>query len=198
MRPFKNLYQQEENFIKKEDIGKIWGLHEDEIQRLIPYIKIQHTNESDFTLVDKHAKKEYKPKVYTPAVVDINDSDTAAFIALPGIGSRLSQRIINFRDKLGGFYKVEQIGETFGLPDSTFQKIRPWLKVSNSGIRRININTASIDELKLHPYLRYTLANAIVQYRAQHGNYTAVTDIKKIMSVTDEVFNKLEPYLTVN
>jgi DNA uptake protein ComE-like DNA-binding protein len=50
--------------------------------------------------------------------------------------------------------------------------------------------------MKSHPYLRYNLANAIVQYRTQHGNFFSVADIKKIMLVTEEIFNKAAPYLT--
>ena len=52
--------------------------------------------------------------------------------------------------------------------------------------------------MKAHPYLRYALANAIVQYRVQHGMYILVDDIKKIMLVTEDVFNKIGPYLKVN
>lgn len=185
-------------FYKKEDIGKIWGLHKDEVDRLTPYVQIQGTNSTNYSAEKQDEKKDYKKTDYSPGVIDINLADTAAFIALPGIGTKLSHRIINFRDKLGGFYKVDQIAETFGLPDSTFQKIRSYLNVSNTELRRININTATVDEMKSHPYLRYPIANAIVQYRVQHGSYTAVAEIKKIMTITEDVFNKIAPYLTVN
>ena len=189
-------------FYKKEDLGKIWGLHKDEVERLTPYVQINTIKSaaynSDKQFEQKEYKKEYTKEVYTPSLVDINTADTSLFIALPGIGSKLSQRIINFRDKLGGFYKVEQIGETFGLPDSTFQKVKTRLKINSSQLRQININTASFDELKAHPYLRYAIAKAIVQYRSQHGNYTAVTDLKKIMTITEEVYNKVSSYLKVD
>lgn len=184
------------HFYKPEDIGKIWGLHEDEVQRLLPYVQIapkenQYKNYAD----NSYPNKTYEKPVYTPSTVDVNAADTSAFIALPGIGSKLAQRIVTFRDKLGGFYKVEQIGETYGLPDSTFQKIKARLTISNSAIKKFNINTATTDEMKTHPYIKYTLANAIVQYRSQHGNFFSVNDIKKIMMVTDEMFNKASPYL---
>ena len=185
-------------FYKKEDIGKIWGLHKNEVERLLPYVQIQQISKTVYASEKEYEKKEYKKASFAPALVDINTADTAAFIALPGIGSKLSQRIINFRDKLGGFYKVEQIGETFGLADSTFQRIKPHLNISSAEIRQININTASVDEMKSHPYIRYALANAIAQYRTQHGKYNTVADVKKIMTVTNEVFDKLAPYLAVN
>jgi competence ComEA-like helix-hairpin-helix protein len=182
-------------FYKAEDIGKIWGLHKDEVDRLIPYVQIKSSKTAYKPEEKQTEKKEYKKTI---TIIDINTADTTALIALPGIGSKLSQRIINFRDKLGGFYKIEQVAETFGLPDSTFQKIKTFLKLSPSGFKQININTASIDEMKLHPYIRYAISNAIIQYRIQHGNFSSVDDVKKIMTVTEDMFNKMAPYLSVN
>jgi DNA uptake protein ComE-like DNA-binding protein len=52
--------------------------------------------------------------------------------------------------------------------------------------------------MKAHPYIRYAISNAIAQYRAQHGSYTSITGIRKLMLVTDEIFNKIAPYLTIN
>jgi competence protein ComEA len=187
-------------FYKPEDIGKIWGLHADEVERLMPYVQIAAKEnsyaQSNYPQKNYETKTYDKPK-YTPSVVDVNNADTAAFIALPGIGSKLAQRIINFRDKLGGFYKTEQVAETFGLPDSTYQKIRGRLSFTNTTVKQFNINTATVDEMKTHPYIRYAIANAIVQYRTQHGNFASVADIKKIMLVTDEVYEKVAPYLIV-
>lgn len=182
-------------FYKPDDIGKIWGLHADEVQRLLPYVQIA-AKENNYPPKNYETKTYEKPeRSYT--AVDVNTADTSAFIALPGIGSKLAQRIINFRDKLGGFYKTEQVAETFGLPDSTFSKIKPRLVLSNATVKKFNINTATVDEMKTHPYIRYNIANAIVQYRSQHGNFISVADVKKIMMVTDDVFNKVAPYLSL-
>lgn len=185
-------------FKQADDIKKIWGLFPDEAERLIPFINIAATEErsagkkysNDFSERKYENKKSYSP-------ININSSDTSEWIALPGIGSKLSQRIVSFRDKLGGFYSVSQVGETFGLPDSTFQKIKPLLQISGE-VKKININTASLEELKAHPYIRYQLGNAIVQYRLQHGNFKNITDIKKIMIIDETTYNKLSPYLTVD
>jgi competence ComEA-like helix-hairpin-helix protein len=132
-----------------------------------------------------------------PSPIDINTADTTAFIALPGIGSRLAGRIIHFREKLGGFYSIEQISEVYGLADSVFQKIKPFLRYSTSDIKRININTASLEELKAHPYIRYTIGNSIVNYRAQHGAFTNIEDLRKIVTITNDVFEKIISYLTL-
>ena len=188
-------------FRKSEDLQRIYGLFPNEFERIAPYIKIESgvgtNNDKDFT--DKDPTENQPAKTYAPrySVVDINSADTTALIALPGIGSKLSLRIINFRDKLGGFYSVNQVGETFGLADSTFQKIKQYLKLENTSVRKININTATVDELKIHPYIKYSLANPIIAYRNEHGLFAKLEDLKKIMAVTDEIYNKIIPYLTI-
>ncbi len=185
-------------FYKPEDIGKIWGLHKDEIIRLIPYVRIAAKPDPEFTTTKNiEPYKTYEKPKYTTTTVDINTADTLAYIALPGIGSKLANRIIAFRDKLGGFYKVEQVAETFALPDSTFQKIKERLIITNTVVKKLNINSATVDDLKIHPYIRYQVANAIVQYRTQHGEFSTLNDLKKIMIITDEIYNKSVPYLTI-
>ena len=189
------------HFKKPEDLQRIYGLFPNEYERIAPYIKLETTDESNSnrSFTDKPLNENQPAKNYASryTIIDINSADTTAFIALPGIGSKLAARIINFRDKLGGFYSIAQVGETFGLPDSTFQKIKQYLRLENISYRKININTATIDELKAHPYIKWSLANPIVAYRNEHGPFSKVEDIKKVMAVTDEIYNKIAPYLTV-
>lgn len=197
IQTIQNFLSKGGKFYRREDIGKVWGLHPDEVKRLIPFIKIKSILANNFPEGNEVKKKPLMAITHPIISIDINTADTSEFISLQGIGSKLSQRIINFRDKLGGFYSVEQVGETFGLPDSTFQKIKSQLKISSPALTKININTADIELLKMHPYLRYAIGNAIVRYRAQHGNFSAVADIKKIATITEDIFNKAAPYLTV-
>src|SRR4030095_9380470 len=157
------------HFYKPDDLQKIYGLHDDEYERLKPFIKIEsNTSKTNDDFVSSKSKDEIQPtKIYAArySIIDINTADTTAFISLPGIGSKLAVRIVTFREKLGGFYSVEQIGETYGLPDSTFQKIKQYLKLDNLSVKKININTATVDEMKAHPYIKFSIANPIVAYR---------------------------------
>ena len=65
-------------------------------------------------------------------------------------------------------------------------------------IVKLNINQAQADELKSHPYIRWSLANAIVKYRIQHGEYDSVNDVKRVVLMTDSTYKKLSPYLVVD
>lgn len=133
---------------------------------------------------------------YTPKLIDINKADTTVFISLPGIGSKLAARIINYRESLHGFYSVQQVGEVYGLADSIFQKIKPWLVVTEIPFQKININTAGVAEL-VHPYISYNLAKVIIQYRNQHGKFTGLEELKKIILIDQLLYNKIVPYLTL-
>ncbi len=185
-----------------EDLSRIYGLFPNEYERIAPYITIQSIENpsaikkyEEFNKYPENQNSKTNSSDYS--IIDINTADASEFMSLPGIGPTFSTRIINFREKLGGFYSIQQIGETFGFPDSTFQKIKKYLKLENTAIRKININTATIDELKAHPYIRYQLANPIIAYRNQHGNFISLENLKKIMTITEELYIKISPYLTL-
>lgn len=180
-------------FYQPEDLKKIWGLKPEFYERVKDFIVINKIEQS-------RPKADYKPFVKvekTISIVDVNSADTTALITLPGIGSRLSARIINFRDKLGGFVSVDQVGETYGVPDSTFQKIKAFLKIDPARVRKMNLNTATKEELQAHPYIRWNIANAIINYRNQHGNYKSVEELQNIHLIDNDLFEKIAPYLAV-
>jgi competence protein ComEA len=188
-------------FRKPEDLQKVYGLRQSEYDRLAPFIQITPAvsqsspiQDPNDKLISKSFEKKYSRDY---AVVDINTADTSALIALPGIGSKLAARIVSFREKLGGFYSIDQVRQTFGLPDSTFQKIKQYLKLENIQLRKININTATIGELKAHPYIRYGIANPMIAYRNEHGPFLKLEDIRNVMAVTNEVYEKIKFYLVV-
>jgi competence ComEA-like helix-hairpin-helix protein len=64
-------------------------------------------------------------------------------------------------------------------------------------IQKININTADINRLKQHPYIRWNVANAIVQYRQQHGAFHSPEDLQQIVLITPELYQKMAAYVTV-
>lgn len=192
-------------FKKPEDISRIYGLSAKEVERLMPYVKIETTspvatassNTASASIQQQStgntffSEKKSKP-------IDINTADTSEWKSLKGIGSYYARKIVGFREKLGGFYKVEQVAETYGLPDSTFQSIRSFLLISTDRIKQINLNTATVEELKAHPYIKANIATAIVNYRANHGAFKSIDQLLNIGAVDDELYRKIAPYLSVN
>lgn len=183
-------------FRKPEDIKKVFGISPQKADELIPYIQIQQNFVSNFKNTNEQKTIVRLPYTKTIVKFDINNSDTSDWIQLNGIGSKLAKRIITFREKLGGFISINQVAETYGLPDTTFQKIKEYLLLNNSHVQKININQTTVDELKNHPYIKWNVANAIIQFKNQHGNYTSVNDLKKIRIISDSIFQKISPYLS--
>lgn len=83
------------------------------------------------------------------------------------------------------------------MPDSTFQQLKPYFTISTMDLRKQNINTATKEDLSAHPYISWKLANAIGVYRARHGNYQALDDLKNILILDEATFEKISGYLTV-
>jgi len=199
VKTIRNYIEKGGRFGKPEDLQKVYGLREEEYERLKGYVQIESSAPD---LAQPNEVAVIKP-VYSSrkeiSAIDINAADSAAFEALPGIGAKLAIRIIHFREKLGGFYSVGQVGETFGLADSVFQKIKVYLRLNDvTVIHKININTADLDELKSHPYIRYNLAKAIINFRQQHGPFSSVEDLKRIVAIEVVQFEKMKAYLTIS
>ncbi len=145
-----------------------------------------------FTPSAKHhvkARKKIEP-------FEINQADTSAFIALPMIGSKLAQRIVNFREKLGGFVRVQQVGEVYGVNDTVFTIIKPYLICDASLAKKIRINSADVKTLASHPYIRWQWANAIVNYRSQHAHFKSIRDLEQIHNTDSAALSRLEMYIT--
>lgn len=179
-------------FYQKEDLYKIYGMPTEQVAMLLPYIDIPERNRKPQTLQNPYP---LKVKSISQQPVDINLADSATFESLPGIGPVLAKRIVLFREKLGGFEHVDQVGETYGLADSTFKKIQSWLTRGDQPVKKININTITEDMLRSHPYVGYKKAAAIIRYRNEHGAFIMLSDFEKLVVITPTDIQKLKPYL---
>ena len=65
--------------------------------------------------------------------IDINKATAVELTAIPGVGTVIAQRIVDFRDEQGPFRRVEDLLKIRGIGEKSFQKIRPHVKVENSG-----------------------------------------------------------------
>lgn len=196
-------------FRQSADLQKIYGMKKEEYDRLLPFIKIHTEDKKRYPSlhgIDNSSKATSPPakdessasnKKTASEILDINTADSMTFISVRGIGPVLASRIIRFREKLGGFYSVDQIGETYGLADSVFQKIKPLLYIQTYSLKKIDINNADVNQLKMHPYIGWKLARLIVQYRQQHGHFSNGNDLLNLSVLSETVFKKVQPYLEI-
>ncbi len=145
------------------------------------------------------AKKPYKVKAEPEklAPISINQTNAESLQAIKGIGPTLSERIIKYRDLLGGFHDAAQLSEVYGLSPEVIAKLSETIVLSDS-VGHININTDSLKLLSKHPYIDYRLAKKIVNYRHVHGDYKQPADLLLLKTMSDSLYQKLYPYISTS
>ncbi len=185
---------------KAEDFKKIYGAadHYDNVADLIR-IKTIKRKPKVFKKDSLAVRKKYDTtKDETRVVVDINTADSIQLLSLKGIGPFYAKTVLEHREKLGGFYRADQLAEAYGTSDTIVQIIGvEWIKIDTNQIRKININTADFRELIRHPYLSKNQTSAILAYRKVHGLYPSVEEVLKIHLINTDDFERLRWYLTI-
>lgn len=195
IKVIKNYEAKGGRFYKKEDVAKIYVISTEDYKRIESYIVINN-KKNENPEVSKSDKATKPTAAYKPLTIDINLADTSEWKVLKGIGSVLSKRIVKYRESLGGFYSVEQVREVYGLPIETFESIKANLDSPNNYmVKKININTSPVDELSKHPYINKKLAQTIVNYRTQHGDFKSFESLSQIQSLDHNFLRKIEHYL---
>jgi competence ComEA-like helix-hairpin-helix protein len=127
--------------------------------------------------------------------IDINTADSAAWVALNGIGPGFAKRIITYREKLGGFYQVDQLKEVYGLDSIWVKENKAILKVGAGVYRFLKINQVEWKDFK-HPYLPYGQSKVVLAYRKQHGALKDFETLLQIQLVDLVAWRRLRPYLS--
>jgi DNA uptake protein ComE-like DNA-binding protein len=117
---------------------------------------------------------------------------------LNGIGEVLSGRIVNYRNKIGGFVADLQLKDIYGLNYELREEIQSYYTVkSTPDIKIININQASVIELSGIPYINYELAREIINYRLLHEKISSFEELEKIREFPSEKIDRIALYLSV-
>ncbi|MCO5260251.1 MAG: helix-hairpin-helix domain-containing protein [Crocinitomicaceae bacterium] len=129
--------------------------------------------------------------------VELNKATVEDLDKLPGIGTYFANKIIAYREKLGGFYDKSQLLEIQRFDEQKLNLISKNITIDYSYVKLININTCTVAELKKHPYLDWNVANSIVKMRAKFKKYTNFDQLLESELISIELFNKITPYLTI-
>ncbi len=182
-------------FRKADDLLRIYGFPEDLFARVRPYVRIR---QAESAKTGSSAPSQAHPAKGFAALTpfDINTADTVQLQRIRGIGSKLAQRIVRFRDGLGGFHNVSQLQEVFGLSEPVLEELYKYCRVE-SPVQKVRINEVSYEGLLAHTYLRRErrLVGIIIHYRQHHGSYLRLSDLLHLEGADPDVIRKMEPYL---
>lgn len=183
-------------FRTPEAFAKIYGIGKEQFGALLPYIMISEEFRPQKDSSRLYAQKEPEStlkyfKYAKGTIINLNEADTTELKKIPGIGNGIAARIVYYRNKLGGFYKVAQLQDLPHVSDSLNQ----WFSIKNSPIHRINLNKSSIERLKSHPYMNFYQAQVIVEYRKKKGSLKSLKQLALFEEFTEKDIDRLGHYI---
>jgi competence protein ComEA len=173
-------------FRKPSDIKKVYGIDSQKSEKLIGHVVLATPLAA---ISDTQPPRRIKPHL------NLNTCDTTSLIALPGIGPVLSVRIIKYRNLLGGFARVEQLREVYGLPEETYQMIRQRVFADSSEVRKIKINSSDYKGLSRIPYIEKYEVSAILKYLELAGRINSMNDLLENKILSPEKWKKVGAYI---
>ncbi|MEA3450291.1 MAG: helix-hairpin-helix domain-containing protein, partial [Bacteroidota bacterium] len=172
-------------FKKKEDLKKIYSISDKQYQKYEKFIVIDEKlpdNESPIEKIE---------------FVELNSATTKQLSTLPSVQNYLAERIIKYRNLLGGFYSSQQLKEVYGFKDKNYTQIKNYLTIDLNKIKKININFAEYKEIISHPYIDKKITLSILNYKQKNGFYSSLNQLVKNNVLSKEEYEKLKYYLSV-
>ncbi len=174
------------------ELMKIYGMDSSQLKSASSYI-IYPPGEN--TAIADSSQRTYRTNTLSK-IIDLNTASVIQLDSLPGIGPVLAERIIKFKDGLGGFFDVHQLKDIYGLPPETLEKIIPYLTITTPA-SMININELDLTNFT-HPYLQKRFPKMIKAYRDHHGPFTNASELRKVYPPDSTWCEKILPYIIFN
>ena len=146
----------------------------------------------------KHKKQTVQntKKVAPVKFKDLNKANASDFKEIYGVGEVLSERIVKYRSKLGGFTFMSQLEEVWGLDADVINKIKAKYKIyQKPKLVKLNINKASFKEVLSIVYLDYEATKLIFQHRDSVKIIKDISEIKKIPQFPIDKYDRIVLYL---
>ena len=153
---------------------------------------------SDGNPTEHSSFRQYESKRENALIIELNSADTSDLQLLRGIGPVFANRIAKYRSLLGGFTNKEQLMEVYGMDDERYNMIAGLITVDQSLVDKIDINNATLNDIKRHPYLDYYQAKAIVNYRQRGNRIENIEDLLKINLIDSTTAKKIQNYIQFN
>ncbi len=184
-------------FTTEASFSRIYGLSEEKFLELKPYLRlptnVPNLEKTPVTIQPVKADSVKRTVKYPLGVtVDVGVADTAELKKIPGIGSYIARSIVAYRERLGGFYALQQLNEVKHVTP----EIMKWLVLETADIKKININAVSLEQLRAHPYINFYQAKVVVEHRKKRGEIKSLSQLSLYEEFTEKDLERLSPYFS--
>lgn len=181
------------SFRYREDLSRIYLIDDSLYAALEPFIDLPPR--PGLRIPDRQPATKPVPE---PLMLELNRADSLQLTQLRGIGPVFGSRIVRYREFLGGFHCIDQLLEVYGMDSLRLQGIRENLRVDTTLLRKISINSATVQQLSSHPYISFNTARSIVAIRNQHGQFETEQDILRSVLIDNQLLDKIRPYISIS
>jgi competence ComEA-like helix-hairpin-helix protein len=147
------------------------------------------SSRTDSALIDS------SEQIRSKARIEINSADSVKLLDLNGIGPVFARRIIRYRQSLGGFAKISQLKEVYGMDSLRLSGFINQITLDTSRLNKMDVNRASFRELLAHPYLEYDHVKSMCRFRESKGILHSPGELWAAGALPDSLRVKLLPYL---
>lgn len=179
------------------EFQKVTGVSDSLLKTMAPYFKFPDWVNKKRQTTPKLTGNDFVfPKKGKISIQDINTATSADLEKIYGIGEVTAQRILSYKERFGAFVSMEQLNEVWGLSPEVVMNLQRQFEIkTQTGIKKIEINNASIKELAQFPYFKYPLAKQIVIYRSMNEAIDKTTDLTKIKGMPNDKIKIIALYL---
>lgn len=178
-----------------EDFQKITGVSDSMLLKMGPSFRFpEWTQKASSVKAQSITSSSEKIKI-----LDLNSASAEDLKQINGIGEVLSQRIIKYRNSIGGFLSALQLKDVYGLSPEVIKRIEQRFQIlSRPDIPIKNLNSINEEELAEIPYITIKLAKEIISYRKLHEGISSFEELSKIDAFPYDKIDRIKLYLAID
>ena len=179
-----------------KDFKKVTKVSDSLLNKISPYFKFPDWI-SNSKPKKNYLKKGFKEKTFRQKV-DLNITTQEQLEKVNGIGKVKSKKIIDYRNKLGGFSDDIQIYQLYGLDYQVINKVLNEFTVKTpKEIIKMNFNSISASDIATIPGISFDLAKRIWEYRILNEQIESFSQLQNIEGLTKRKLQGIQLYLKI-
>jgi DNA uptake protein ComE-like DNA-binding protein len=189
-------------FFTPDDVKRVYGIDDELWHHLAPHIYFPKPSYETLQKVsEEYVADEYQQTneqfvADEPDMVALNDADTFELMQLPGIGRVFAERILSYRDLLGGYSSALQLMEVYGMTEERFSQCSTFISVETQNLRKLSLNTADFTTLLRHPYLSRKQVQTLMAFRQYTDSSITYQGLMEHHVLDSANLKRLLPYLS--
>ena len=181
-----------------EQFQQVTGVSDSLLEAISPYFKFPEwvTNPKPKSVFNNFNNK---PKAYSEKI-DLNKATALQLQKVNGIGEKLSERIVKYRNKFeGGFIADAQLQDVYGLEPEVIERILNDFTVKiPRQITKISLNQATREQLVTIQYIDYEVARNIIEERTLRDGFQSLDELTKVKDFPVHKIEIIKLYLTLD